>query len=165
MVEVSRSLPGERVEARAIDVSPLDGNLLDAFVRLVRLLDAPADAQVLMPLIIIYWLLMGAQGAQLRHLALEGGYTSHITTAVKRLRQNFDQSLSIERFAQELDTSVSGFHHHFKAVTAMSPLQFQWMARRSMSTKQKARPQGSGLHYVWSNRYDCVIPLWANIHM
>jgi AraC-like DNA-binding protein len=128
MVEASLSLPRERAEVRAIDVSPVDGNLLDAFVRLVRLLDSPAEAQVLMPLItreIIYRLLMGEQGTRLRHLVMEGGYTPHIATAVKRLRQDFDQPLRIEQLAQELDMSVSGFHHHFKAVTAMSPLQFQ----------------------------------------
>ncbi len=128
MVEASLSLPRERAEVRAIDVSPVDGNLLDAFVRLVRLLDSPAEAQVLMPLItreIIYRLLMGEQGTRLRHLVMEGGYTPHIATAVKRLRQDFDQPLRIEQLAQELDMSVSGFHHHFKAVTALSPLQFQ----------------------------------------
>ena len=128
MVEASLSFPREHAEVRAIDVSPVDGNLLDAFVRLVRLLDSPAEAQVLMPLItreIIYRLLMGEQGIRLRHLVMEGGYTPHIAIAVKRLRQDFDQPLRIEQLAQELDMSVSGFHHHFKAVTALSPLQFQ----------------------------------------
>ncbi len=128
MIEASGSLSRERAEVRAIDVSPVDGNLLNAFVRLVRLLDSPADAQILMPLItreIIYRLLMGEQGARLCHLVMEGGYAPHIATAVKRLRQDFDQPLRIEQLAQELGMSVSGFHHHFKAVTAMSPLQFQ----------------------------------------
>ncbi len=128
LVEASPSFLKERGEVRAIDVSPVDGKLLDAFVRLVRLLDAPAEAQVLMPLVtreIIYRLLMGEQGPRLRHLVMEGGYTPSIATAVKRLRQDFDQPLRIEQLAQELDMSVSGFHHHFKSVTAMSPLQFQ----------------------------------------
>src|SRR5713101_8026624 len=53
------------------------------------------------------------------------GYTPHIARAVGRLRQDFDQPLHIEELARELGMSVSGFHHHFKAVTAMSPLQFQ----------------------------------------
>jgi AraC-like DNA-binding protein len=113
---------------RAINVSPLDGNLLDAFVRLIRLLDSPVEAPVLLPLItreIIYRLLVGEQGARLRHLAILGGYTPSIARAVERLRQDFDQPLCIESLARELGMSVSGFHHHFKAVTAMSPLQFQ----------------------------------------
>jgi AraC-like DNA-binding protein len=110
----------------------LDVNLLDAVVRLVRLLDSPSEAPVLMPLItreIIYRLLVGEQGGRLRHLAILGGYTSHIARAVERLRQDFDQPLRIEDIARELGMSVSGFHHHFKAVTAMSPLQFQKQLR------------------------------------
>jgi len=101
-------------------------------VRLTRLLDAPAEAPVLMPLItreIIYRLLIGKQGTRLRHLAILGGYTSHIARAVARLRQDFDQPLRIEQMARELGMSISGFHHHFKAVTALSPLQFQKQLR------------------------------------
>jgi AraC-like DNA-binding protein len=81
-----------------------------------------------MPLImreIIYRLLMGEQGRRLHHLAVLGGYTSDIAKAVQHIRQHFDQPLRVEQLAQELGMSVSGFHHHFKAVTAMSPLQFQ----------------------------------------
>jgi AraC-like DNA-binding protein len=128
MVEAGHSSPPRHADVRAIDVSPLDVNLLDAVVRLVRLLDSPAEAQILMPLItreIIYRLLAGEQGARLRHLATLGGYTPDIARAVERLREDFDQPLRIEQIAQELGMSVSGFHHHFKAVTAMSPLQFQ----------------------------------------
>lgn len=122
------SPPRHTTDVRAIDVSPLDVNLLDAVVRLVRLLDSPAEAPILMPLItreIIYRLLMGNQGNRLRHLAILGGYSPHIARAIERLRQDFDQPLRIEQLARELGMSVSGFHHHFKAVTAMSPLQFQ----------------------------------------
>ncbi len=128
MLEASYASPRDHAEVRAIDVSPLDRNLLDAVVRLVRLLEDPAEAQVLMPLItreIIYRLLVGEQGARLRHLAILGGYTHHIARAVERLRQDFDQPLRVERLARELGMSVSSLHHHFKAVTAMSPLQFQ----------------------------------------
>jgi AraC-like DNA-binding protein len=120
--------PKAHAEERAIAVSPLDGNLLDAFVRLVRLVEAPDDAQVLLPLYIreiIYRLLRGEQGARLRHLAFQGGYTTQIARAVERLRQDFNQPLRVEQLAQELGMSVSGFHHHFKAVTALSPVQFQ----------------------------------------
>jgi AraC-like DNA-binding protein len=128
MVEADHASSRDHADVRAIDVSPLDGNLLDAFVRLTRLLDSPAEAPVLLPLItreIIYRLLRGEQGGRLRHLALQGGYTPDIARAVKLLRQDFDQPLRIDSLARELGMSVSGFHHHFKAVTAMSPLQFQ----------------------------------------
>jgi AraC-like DNA-binding protein len=132
MEEAGHSSPRDHADVRAIDVSPLDGNLLDAMVRLTRLLDSPAEVPVLMPLItreIIYRLLRGKQGGRLRHLAILGGYTSDIARAVARLRQDFDQPLHVENLARELGMSVSGLHHHFKAVTAMSPLQFQKQLR------------------------------------
>jgi transcriptional regulator GlxA family with amidase domain len=115
-------------DARAIDVCPLDADMLGAIVRLVRLVDHPAEARVLMPLIkreIVCRLLMGEQGARLRHLMSTGGYTPRIAKAVELLRQDFDQPLRIEQIARELGMSVSGLHHHFKAVTTLSPLQFQ----------------------------------------
>jgi AraC-like DNA-binding protein len=128
LVEVGHSLPRTHADVRAITVSPVDGSLLDAMVRVARLLDAPDEARVLLPLVtreIIYRLLKGEQGDRLRHLALLGGYTPSIARAVERLRQDFDQPLRIERLAHELGMSVSGLQHHFKAVTAMSPVQFQ----------------------------------------
>jgi AraC-like DNA-binding protein len=132
MVEAGHVPSRSRAGVRAINVSPLDASLLDAVVRLVRLLDTPAEAPFLLPLItreIVYRLLMGEQGDRLRHIALQGGHTHRIARAIERLRSEFDQQLRIEDIAQELGMSVSSFHHHFKAVTAMSPLQFQKQIR------------------------------------
>ncbi|WGV24154.1 AraC family transcriptional regulator [Halotia branconii] len=132
MVEAGYPSANKRSNVKAINVSPLDANLLDAAVRLVRLLDSPAEADVLVPLIkreIIYRLLMGEQGSRLRHIAVLGGYTHYIARAVERLRKDFNQPLRIESIARDLGMSVSGFHHHFKSVTAMSPLQFQKQLR------------------------------------
>src|SRR3989440_8061263 len=127
MVEAGHASPPGNADVRAIDVSPLDGNLLDAFVRLVRLLDSPAEAQVLLPLItreIIYRLLMGEQGGRLRHLALQGGYTPYIARAVGRLRQDFDQPLHIEEPPRELGMTVSrlmtGYAGHDPALCSLS---------------------------------------------
>src|SRR5207248_1556802 len=128
LLEAGHASPRDHAEVRAIAVSPLDGHLLDAVVRVVRLLDSPAEAQVLLPLItreILYRLLVGEQGARLRHLAILGGYTPSIARAIERLRRDFDQPLRIEQLAGELGMSVSGLHDHFKAVTAMNPSQFQ----------------------------------------
>jgi AraC-like DNA-binding protein len=128
MVEAGHHSSQNNANVRAINVSSLDAGLLDAVVRLVRLLDSPTEAPFLAPLItreIIYRLWMGEQSDRLRHIAALGGYTPHIAKAIERLQQGFDQSLRIEGIARELGMSVSGFHHHFKAVTAMSPLQFQ----------------------------------------
>jgi AraC-like DNA-binding protein len=130
MVETDHAASQSRVDVRGIHVGPLDSNLLDAVVRLVRLLDAhaPTEAPFLAPLItreIIYRLWMGEQGDRLRYIAALGGYTPPIAKAIERLNKDFDQPLRIDSIARELGMSVSGFHHHFKAVTAMSPLQFQ----------------------------------------
>lgn len=128
LVEVGHVIPTTNADVRAMDVSSLHVELLDAVVRLVRLSDSPEEARMPMPLIkreIIYRLLTSAQGARLGHLVVAGGYTSNIARAVERLREDYNQSLRVEELAQELGMSVSSFHQHFKAVTAMSPLQFQ----------------------------------------
>ena len=129
-VMVEAGLPASRthISARAIDVSPLEPNLLDALVRLVRLVDSPAEARVMQPLVtreIVYRLLVGAQRDRLHHLTQLGGSTTRIANAVEQLRTNYDKPLRVETIASELGMSVSGFHAQFKAVTAMSPLQFQ----------------------------------------
>lgn len=128
MVEAGHIPSRSQSAVTAIDVNPLDAGLLDAAVRLVRLLETPAQARFLTPLItreIIYRLLVGAQGARLSQIAAPGGSTYRITEAIEWLRNDFSQALSIENIARELGMSVSGFHHHFRSLTAMSPLQFQ----------------------------------------
>jgi AraC-like DNA-binding protein len=129
MVEAGQPAPGDQAAVRAFEVSPLDAGLLDAVVRLVGLLDSPADeARFLRPLVtreIVFRLLKGEQGGRLRQIAVLGGHSHRIARGLERLRKDFDRSLRIEDIARELGMSVSGFHHHFRAVTAMSPLQFQ----------------------------------------
>src|SRR5438105_5820730 len=133
MVEAGLASPrGPTSRAKALDVSHLDADLLDAVVRLVRLIDTPSDARMLMPLVtreIVYRLLMGAHGVRLRHIAVLGGATTRIVKALERIRNDYDKPLRIESLARELGMSVSGFHAQFKAVTAMSPLQFQKQTR------------------------------------
>jgi AraC-like DNA-binding protein len=119
---------GEGLGVTTVGVSPLDAELLDATVRLVRLIDRPGEYRVLAPLIIreiVYRLLNGPQCGRLRHLATFGGQTHRMVRAIEKLRQGYDKPLRIEGVARELGMSASGFHAHFKAVTAMSPLQFQ----------------------------------------
>jgi len=123
---------GDGGGVKSVDVSALDANLLDATLRLVRLVDAPGEYRVLAPLVIreiIYRLLTGAQAGRMRHLATFGGHAHRMVRAVEKLRKNFDKPLRIEDIARELGRSVSGFHAHFRAVTAMSPLQFQKQLR------------------------------------
>ena len=119
---------GDGIGVKSIDVSPLDAHLLDATLRLVRLIDAPHEYRVLAPLVIreiVYRLLMGAQASRMRHLARFGGQAHRMVRAVEKLREDFDKRLRIQKVARELGMSVSGFHAHFRAMTGISPLQFQ----------------------------------------
>lgn len=120
-------------KVKAINVNSINADLLDAVVRLVRLLETPNDLKVLAPLIqkeIVYRLLTGGQeGARLSHLLAAEGDTQRIARAIGHLREHFDEPLKIENIARQFGMSVSGFHHHFKSVTAMSPLQFQKQLR------------------------------------
>ncbi len=132
MVEVGHLMRQDQSDVKAINVSPLDAGLLEAVVRLVRLMDHPADVRFLAPLVtreIIYRLLMGQQRSRLQHLTGLGGATHRIAPAIERLRKEFDQPLRMEEIARELGMSISSFHHHFRAVTALSPLQFQKQLR------------------------------------
>jgi AraC-like DNA-binding protein len=128
MAEAGHTAPPNQADVRAINVSALDAGLLDAVVRLVRLLENPTEAPFLAPLIareIVYRLLRGEQGDRLRYVAALSGATAPIAKAIERLHKDFDQPFRIDSIARELGMSASGFHHRFKAVTAMSPLQFQ----------------------------------------
>lgn len=119
-------------EPMALDVNPLGEDLFDAALRLVRLLDAPEEAALVAPLImreIVYRLLRGDQGDRLRHVAMLGGHSPRITPAIQRLHAEYDQPLPVDELADEVGLSASRFHHHFKAVTGMPPLQFQKQLR------------------------------------
>lgn len=131
LMEANIQIKKGNAGAKAMDVHSIDANLLDAAVRLVRLADEPGSTNVLAPLIvkeIIFRLLAGGQGARLGHL-LPAGDTQRISRAIGHLREHFDEPLKIDDIARQLGMSVSGFHHHFKSVTAMSPLQFQKQIR------------------------------------
>lgn len=132
MVESGHVRPDDNASVKAVDVSPLDEFLLDATVRLVRLVDTPDDYRMLAPLVvreIVYRLLKGEQGHRLRHLATFAGQGHRMARAVEKIRLNYHKPLRIEAIAREFHMSVSGFHAHFKAVTTMSPLQFQKQLR------------------------------------
>lgn len=132
MIESGEAGGEDAREPLALDVSPLGEDLLDAALRLVRLMDQPDEAAVLAPLVmreIVYRLLRGAQGDRLRHLAAVGGHRSRIAAAIQRIHEDYDQALPVDALAEEAGLSASRFHHHFRAVTGMTPLQFQKQLR------------------------------------
>jgi len=128
ITEVGDIAPQNDANVKAINVSSLDADLLDTVLRLVRLLDSPSEAPFLAPIItkeIIYRLWLDNQRDRLLHIVNSEGNTSLIAKAIELIHDNFDQQLRFESIASELGMSVSGFHSHFKEVTAMSPLQYQ----------------------------------------
>ncbi|MEK7722836.1 MAG: AraC family transcriptional regulator, partial [Acidobacteriota bacterium] len=132
MLEAGIESKKSDASVKAINVNAINDDLLDAVVRLVRLLENSNDAKVLAPLIIkeiIYRLVKTGQGTRLSHLTTSAKENQRISQAIGHLRENYDQPLKIEDIAREFGMSVSGFHHHFKSVTAMSPLQFQKQIR------------------------------------
>ncbi|TBU83525.1 AraC family transcriptional regulator [Phytopseudomonas dryadis] len=116
----------------ALFVDRLDLPMLDALIRLLRLLDTPRDTDMLAPLAlreIFYRLLRSPQGHRLRELAMADSQSHRIARAIEWINNHFDQALRIEELAREVSLSPSTLHHRFKAVTAMSPLQYQKQLR------------------------------------
>lgn len=113
-------------------VSDAPDALVDAVVRLLRLLDRPRDMAVLAPLIkreILWRLITGEQGAVVRQLGLADSSLTHIARAVQWIRDHYARSFRVEDVAQLSGMSVSAFYRNFQAVTAMSPIQFQKQIR------------------------------------
>ncbi len=102
--------------------------LLDAVLRLLRLLDRPSDVPVLAPLIereILWRLLTGPHGGLVRRIGLADSGTAHVGRAIRWIRDNYAEPMRIEELARLSGLSASAFHRQFRATTALSPLQFQ----------------------------------------
>ncbi|MAT68937.1 MAG: AraC family transcriptional regulator CmrA [Planctomycetaceae bacterium] len=114
--------------SRGIGVTPVEPALLDAITRLVQLLDRPNDIVALSPLVlreITYRLLNGPQGARLRQIAAPGTPAQRIAHIIRWLREHFAEPIRIDRLADQMGLSQSALHQHFKALTGLSPLQYQ----------------------------------------
>ncbi|SDR94325.1 transcriptional regulator, AraC family [Pseudomonas asplenii] len=113
-------------------VERVDTQMFDALLRLSRLLDTPKDIPMLAPLVrreILYRLLRSPQGHRLYEIAIANSQGHRVNQAIKWLNGNFEQPLRIDDLAREVNLSVSTLHHRFKAMTAMSPLQYQKQLR------------------------------------
>jgi AraC-like DNA-binding protein len=112
----------------AIATGPASAELLDAVARLVRLIDHPADAHVLAPLIereILWRLLTGPHAHVIRQIGLADSGLTYVSRAIRWIRDNYAEPMRIADLADMAAMSPSAFHRRFRAVTAMSPLQFQ----------------------------------------
>jgi transcriptional regulator GlxA family with amidase domain len=106
--------------------------LVNAFIRLIDLLADEEAIPILAPVIqreIIYRLLVGDQGERLRQIATAGSQSQQIAKAIGWLKNNFSQTISMDSLAAQANMSTSTFHHHFRSLTALSPLQFQKQLR------------------------------------
>jgi len=115
-------------EPLGLAISHASPELLDPVVRLLRLLDRPEDILVLAPMIereILWRLLAGEQGAMVRQIGLADSRLSQISHAIRWIRSHYAETLTTEALAGLVGMSVSSFHRHFRAVTSMSPLQYQ----------------------------------------
>jgi AraC-like DNA-binding protein len=140
------NLPPPRAQqsSRGMATGEVTLPLLTAFQRLIDLLAEPKDIPMLAPIIqreILYRLLVSDQGARLRQVASAGSQSQQIARAIDWLKSHFTGTLRIEDLATQINMSPSSFHHHFRVLTAMSPLQYQkWLrlneARRLMLTER-----------------------------
>ncbi len=106
---------------------PLTDELVNATARLLESLGNPLDGRILGPQIvreIIYRVLCGEQGGSLRSLAVRHSRFSQIAKVLKRMHTEYDSELDVSTLASEANMSLSSFHSNFKAVTAVSPLQY-----------------------------------------
>jgi len=140
MVDSNLPPPRPQQSSRGMATGEVTLPLLAAFQRLIDLLDEPKDIPILAPIIereIFYRLFIGDQGVRLRQIAAAGSQSNQIARTIDWLKGNFTKPLRIDDLAAQVNMSTSTFHHHFRQVTAMSPLQYQkWLrlneARRLM---------------------------------
>ncbi|GGO10842.1 AraC family transcriptional regulator [Microbispora bryophytorum] len=158
-----RTGPGEQPRSTGaappgIAVSDAPDELLDAVVRLLRLLDRPGDRKALVPLVkreILWRLMTGEQGDAVRQLGLADSSLSHIERAVRWIRENYTQPFRVEELARLSGMSVSAFHRNFQMVTTMSPIQFQKQMRlqaaRLLLANSPNDVTGVGRHVGYDN--------------
>jgi len=117
-----------QVSPSGIMLNKTTPELLDAAIRLASLLDTPQDIDALAPLTlreILYRLLSGPQGNIIRHMAQGESRLNQIARSIIWIRTHFREACRIEQAASVAGMSRSAFHHHFKAVTTMSPIEFR----------------------------------------
>lgn len=139
------SISRNQASDRGLVISKIELPIVQAILRLIDLLDQPDDIPVLAPLIqreILYRLLISEQGRRLQQISMVGSHSHQIARAIEWLKENYDKSFKVEDLAMQSGMSTSSLHYHFRALTAMSPLQFQKRlrlneARQLMLMEQK----------------------------
>ena len=146
-------------ESAPVRVEPTDAEVADAALRLMRLLDRTAAGPVLHAIRVRelhYWLLAGRHGAAIRRLGWPEGHAQRVSRAVAVLRAEFARPLPVERLAAAAGMSPSSFHRHFRAVTSLSPLQFQKQLRLIEARRLMLAEGASASRAAFSVGYESV---------
>ena len=140
-----------------LSISKASPELFDAMVRLLKLHETPGDVAELAPLIereIIYRLLGGPCGGMLRQLAAGDSRLAQVRRAIGWIRDNLAEPFHVEELAAHAGMSASAFHRHFKAVTAMSPIQYQKRLRLHVARRRLIAEAGDVAHVAFSVGYE-----------
>lgn len=142
-------------------VSPVTPDLVDACLRLVRLLERPQEIAVMAPMLereILFRLLQGPQAETLRQVARSDSRLSKVRRAIAAIRERYDRPLRIDELASNAGMSLASFNRHFRATTGMSPLQFQKSlrlqeARRLLVADHDAARAGYAVGYESASQF------------
>jgi AraC-like DNA-binding protein len=149
-------------ERKAVYVTPVDVNVINAVARLMECLAQPGDVELLAPLIvdeILIRLLRSPIGVRVAQMGFAESSVHRVAKAISWLRENFSQPMKVEELAELVHMSVSSFHEHFKSVTSMSPLHYQKVlrlqeARRLMlSAMMDAGSAGQRVGYLSASQF------------
>lgn len=132
MEQLDRPPASQSELGHGVFVTDFDGPLADCVQRAIRLLDTPRAIPVIAPMImreICYWLLAGPHGGEVAKLVLANGHVERVVSAIHNLRNRFAETVRVEELASLAQMSLSAFHRQFKALTSMTPLQYQKQLR------------------------------------
>lgn len=148
---------GGALYAPGFSVAPVTPELLDAWVRMMRLTERPDEVAALAPAFereILFRVLQGPMGWMLRDIAMPETALSRVKVAIQWIRENFAKPLRVEALAQMAALSLSAFHRHFKAVTALSPLQYQKNVRLLHARSRLIAGEGNATTVALSVGYE-----------
>lgn len=156
---IAQTNPGidKKESVRGWFISNAEPSLIDCAIRLTQLLETPQDIPFLAPMIlreIYYRLLMGEQGEAVRQIATSGSNMQRIAEVIKRIKADFAEPLRVEDLAEQANMSASSFHRHFKAVTSMSPLQYQKQLRLLEARQRMLAENADATHTAYQVGYE-----------
>lgn len=149
----------EEADDRPVRGEVTDNHVQDAALRLMRLLERPAAIPVLQDALVRefhYWLLLGRHGAAIRRLGLPDSHVRRVARAVALLRRDYARRLPVEELAALAGMSPSSFHHHFRAVTSLTPRQFQKQLRLIEARRLMLAEGASASHAAHTVGYESV---------